>query len=98
MGEHLCLPGYEDTHPTLEIFSYDTVIEGEKHQINQCGIAHLAFEVEDVEATLQAVMKAGGGQLGKLIRANYPGKIGTMVYARDPEGNIIEIQNWHKIE
>lgn len=23
VGEHLCLPGYGEDHPTLEIFSYD---------------------------------------------------------------------------
>ena len=22
-GEHICLPGYDEDHPTLEIFSYD---------------------------------------------------------------------------
>ena len=98
IGEHLLLPGHGDSGPTLEVFQYDTVIDRGEPIINASGLAHLAFEVDDVEATLQAVLKAGGGQLGKLIRANYPGKIGTMVYARDPEGNIIEIQNWQKIE
>jgi glyoxylase I family protein len=97
IGEHLLLPGHGERGPTLEIFQYDTVIDSGEPIINASGLAHLAFEVEDVEATLQAVLSAGGGQLGKLIKANYPGKIGTMVYARDPEGNIIEIQNWQKI-
>ena len=44
IGEHLVLPGYDEDHPTLEIFSYDSM-EGElTHKINQYGIAHLAVQ------------------------------------------------------
>ncbi len=95
IGEHLCLPGYEDTHPTLEIFSYDKVVEGEKHQINQCGIAHLAFEVEEVEEVLKKVIAAGGGQHGEVVNAVYEdGRKAKFVYATDIEGNILELQSW----
>ena len=52
VGEHLCLPGYGEDHPTLEIFSYDHMEEADP-KINRCGLAHLAFEVDDVEETLK---------------------------------------------
>ncbi len=95
VGEHLCLPGYDDKHPTLEIFSYDDMVKTENHKINQCGIAHLAFEVEDVAETLKKVLKAGGGQLGELVNAEYEnGRKAQFVYATDIEGNIIELQSW----
>ena len=42
IGEHLALPGYEETHPTLEIFSYDQMAGDFTHGINVYGIAHLA--------------------------------------------------------
>ena len=29
VGEHLCLPGYGEDHPTLEIFSYDHMEESD---------------------------------------------------------------------
>ncbi|MCM1124837.1 MAG: VOC family protein, partial [Eubacterium sp.] len=94
VGEHLCLPGYEKDHPTLEIFSYDTVEESEK-AINQCGFAHLAFEVEDVEETLQLLLENGGKQIGKLVRTEYAdGRKAVFVYAADCEGNIVELQSW----
>ena len=32
---------------------------------NRIGFGHLAFEVEDVEKTLQDVLAAGGGQVEK---------------------------------
>ena len=95
VGEHLCMPGYSQDHPTLEIFSYDEMVVREKSLINQCGIAHLAFEVDDVEATLQKVLAAGGGQLGKLVKTEYEdGRKATFVYALDIEGNILELQSW----
>lgn len=60
-------------------------------------LGHIAFEVESVEDILDKLLKFGGTQLGELIKRDYAG-IGllTMVYTRDPEGNIIEIQNWRK--
>lgn len=95
VGEHLCLPGYDEDHPTLEIFSYENNIETEKGHINQCGFAHLAFEVDDVEETLQKVLDAGGGQIGALVQTEYAdGRKAVFVYAADIEGNIIELQSW----
>lgn len=94
-GEHLLLPGYNEAHPTLEIFSYDDLEVEKEHSINQCGIAHLAFEVDSVEETLEKVLAAGGGQLGDVVSTEYPdGRKATFVYAKDIEGNIIELQNW----
>lgn len=94
VGEHLCLPGYGKDHPTLEIFSYDSM-ENSTAAINKCGIAHLAFEVDDVEKTLQLLLQKGGKQIGEVVRAEYEdGRKATFVYAADCEGNIIELQSW----
>lgn len=94
-GEHLLLPGYGEDHPTLEIFSYD-MQEGEiSPEINRPGIAHIAFEVDDVETTLAQIISAGGSSIGEMVTAAYPnGKEAIFVYARDPEGNILELQSW----
>lgn len=94
-GEHLLLPGYGPDHPTLEIFSYDGMIEGPR-ALNRCGLGHLAFEVDSVEETLAQVLAAGGGQVGEVVSAEYPdGRRAVFVYATDPEGNILELQSWH---
>jgi len=96
VGEHLCLPGYDETHPTLEIFSYDNIVSGDISQINQQGLAHLAFEVDDVEKTLDKLLQEGGSQIGEVVRTEYEdGKKAVFVYAADCEGNIIELQSWH---
>ena len=95
-GVHLRLPGYGADGPTLEIFSYDELIEGELPKSNQCGFAHIAFAVDDVDHALQAVIAAGGGSVGGIAEAKVKG-VGLLrvVYARDPEGNIVELQKWN---
>ena len=96
VGEHLCLPGYDEDHPTLEIFSYDEMLPAIGPEINRCGIAHLAFEVDDVEETLKLLLEEGGSQLGDVVKADYAdGRKAIFVYATDCEGNIIELQSWH---
>lgn len=96
-GEHLLLPGYTEDHPTLEIFSYSVMKNGNLKMINSLGFGHLAFEVDDVRETLKEVITEGGGQVGEVVEAIYPGSVkATFVYAKDIEGNIIELQSWHK--
>jgi len=95
-GEHLCLPGYEASHPTLEIFSYDEIedLDAAK-KLNRSGLAHLAFEVDDVERVLECLLQNGGSQIGELVKTEYPdGRKAVFVYAADCEGNIIELQSW----
>lgn len=98
-GEHLLLPGYGDDHPTLEIFSYDELESSIPAEINRPGIAHLAFEVDDVEATLEEIIKNGGSTVGEVVTAEYPNNVEALfVYAKDPEGNILELQSWRSVK
>ncbi len=94
-GVHLRLPGYGDDGPTLEIFQYNIAQKRPKTAINRPGLAHLAFEVDDVEAARDEVIAAGGECVGELVTVEIPGagRI-TFVYLTDPEGNIIELQKW----
>ena len=59
------------------------------------GFGHIAFAVDDVEEKLNLLLAKGGTTVGKLIDADIAG-VGriSVVYAKDPEGNIIEIQKW----
>ncbi len=96
-GQHLRLPGYGDSGPTLEIFQYDEMLEKPQSSANRLGLGHLAFEVESVEATLHEMKRRGGGELGKVITQEIAGAgTITFTYATDPEGNILEIQSWRK--
>ncbi len=96
-GVHLRLPGYGDTGPTLEIFQYAQQQEKLPAAVNRPGFAHIAFAVNDVAAARNAVLTAGGGEIGELttLEITEAGKI-TFVYVTDPEGNILELQQWSK--
>jgi catechol 2,3-dioxygenase-like lactoylglutathione lyase family enzyme len=97
-GIHLVLPGHGDDGPTLEIFSYDAMADASLPVVNEPGFGHLAFLVADVDAALETLRAHGGGTVGDVTETVVPG-VGTLrvVYARDPEGNILEIQNWGRI-
>jgi predicted enzyme related to lactoylglutathione lyase len=94
-GVHLKLPGYGNNGPTLEIFQYNKYETVTSQKINRQGLAHIAFSVDDVDKCLKAVLSEGGGKLGNVIKNNIPG-VGTItiVYAKDPEGNFIELQKF----
>ena len=94
-GAHLLLPGYGENGPTLEIFQYANNEEQEEINPNKRGFGHIAFQVENVEETLQNVVKNGGKRFAKIAHKTIEGA-GELVftYARDPEGNIIELQSW----
>lgn len=91
-GAHLLLPGYGEDGPTLEIFSYDEMKEAPLLFANHTGFAHIAFEVDDVDATYRLAKEHGAGDLGQVTEKVLEGR-GTLklVYFRDPEGNIVEI-------
>lgn len=95
-GEHLRLPGFGDHGPTLEIFYYNQPGAGAR-QINSFGFSHLAFEVDDVAECAALIVREGGSLLGEVVTNDYgPMGQGTFIYARDPEGNFIELQSWRK--
>jgi len=94
-GIHLLLPGYENNLPTLEICQYDNNLDTLETFSNRKGFGHFAFKVDNVQEILNRLIQNGGTQLGEVIETEIPssGHI-TFVYAKDIDGNIIEIQNW----
>jgi catechol 2,3-dioxygenase-like lactoylglutathione lyase family enzyme len=94
-GRHLRLPGHGPDGPTLEIFSYDRPAPQSHPTADRLGFAHIAFRVEDVRGTLERFLEAGGQRLGEIVHADVEGESHLeVVYARDPEGNIVELQRW----
>lgn len=94
-GIHLRLPGYDAEGPTLEIYAYAHMEEKPPPAANRQGLGHLAFSVDNVPEILNKVLEHGGATLGEVVTRDIQG-VGqiTFVYAADPEGNILEIQNW----
>ncbi|MCH2023002.1 MAG: VOC family protein [Saprospiraceae bacterium] len=96
-GAHLRLPGYDKSGPTLEIFEYSETKEQPNQVANRKGFGHLAFEVDNVQEVVFKAMNFGAKTYGQIAKKNIDGLgLLTFVYIKDPEGNIIEIQNWSK--
>jgi len=96
-GMHLRLPGYGDGGPTLEIFQYDAMPAHPAIRPNTPGFAHIAFAVDDVAATARAILERGGTEVGERVTREIAGAGRlTVQYLADPEGNMVEIQNWER--
>jgi predicted enzyme related to lactoylglutathione lyase len=94
-GMHLALPGYGKDGPTLEIFQYSRMKGAKAAPVSRPGFGHIAFAVRDVKAPLERVKEHGGSAVGSLVSTKIEG-VGhiEVVYARDPEGNVVELQKW----
>lgn len=94
-GAHLRLPGHGPDGPTIEIFSYDALEDHPGANVARAGWGHVAFQVPDVPAAVDAVTAAGGAPLGDVITTRTTdGRQVTWVYVTDPDGNIVELQAW----
>jgi predicted enzyme related to lactoylglutathione lyase len=94
-GIHLHLPGCGKSGPTLEIFQYSKKKRQSVPATNKPGFAHIAFSVKNVRRMLSKVERNGGSKVGSVVSAKIEGVSSiNLVYARDPEGNIIELLKW----
>ena len=94
-GAHLRLPGLGPDAPTLEIYQYESVEAGRPARVDRAGWGHVAFQVPDVPAALEAFVAAGGSRFGQVITTTTrTGAHVTWCYAADPDGNLVELQAW----
>jgi len=74
----------------IELFEYSAPAQrGDSADDRPCdpGIAHIAFEFEDIHKACEALKKAGGTLHGDPVMLG-----GTwVIYGRDPFGNIVEL-------
>ena len=93
---HVRLPGCGDGDmPTIEIFGMDGVADTPPSVLSRPGLMHTAFVVDEVHASLDRLLAAGGSKLGEIDGTTVEA-VGSVlfVYARDPEGNIVELQQF----
>lgn len=76
----------------LEIFQYKSFQDRSLPAVNQPGYGHISFVVEDIGATFEKIVEAGGALLGEIADFGTDEAPFHFVYLRDPEGNIIELE------
>lgn len=93
-GVHLRLPGLGRGAPTLEVFEYaGSPRRSERPAVDTLGFAHVAFAVDCLEAKVLEVVANGGEVAGEAADVRIPaGPRIRFQYVRDPEGNVIEVQ------
>lgn len=89
-GVMVSLPDGTDT---LELVKFhapagDTGPEAEPAPANRPGIRHVAYLVEELDAVLERMARAGWSPVGEVI--DYEGQF-LLVYLRGPEGLIVEL-------
>lgn len=95
-GVMLRLPGHGDSGPNLEIFEVAGSEPSTPGKVNRPGLMHLCFVVKNAEETLQHILAAGGQLQGEIVDTGRIPGVGRadFTYARDPDGNILEIISW----
>lgn len=78
--------------PFLEIQEYKDTQDRPQPRVNEPGFEHLSFEVKNIKTTLADVLEAGGKPLGEVTDFGAVNRPYLIVYVRDPEGNILELE------
>lgn len=86
----LNVTGQDD--PFLEIMEYSETISRPWPAVNELGYGHVALEVHDLTAVVENVLHFGGSLQGEITNFGTGEKPLLIVYARDPEGNILELE------
>ena len=82
----------DDHGPFLEIMEYDEAVDRHVPAVNELGYGHLAFEVQNLDETIEKVLRFGGALQGQVTNFGTKEKPHLIVYMRDPEGNIFELE------
>lgn len=86
----LTFPNTQD--PFLEIMEYTHPAKRGVPAVNDPGFGHIAFEVCNLHQTLENVLRFGGSLQGDVTNFESDEQPYWIVYARDPEGNILELE------
>ena len=82
----------DSAEPFLELMEYAETADSLYPEPNAPGLAHLAISVDDLDATLAELIAAGGQLQGEVTNFGTDEAPIRIVYARDPEGNILELE------
>ncbi len=78
--------------PFLEIHEHKVTHDRDQPRVNEPGLGHLSFQMEDISAVRSDIIQAGGAQIGEITDFGTPEEPYLIAYARDPEGNVLELE------
>ncbi len=77
--------------PFLEIMEYTQTLNRGVPAVNEPGFGHLAISVPDLDKAVDDVLRFGGSFQGQVTNFGTEEKPHMIVYVRDSEGNILEL-------
>lgn len=83
----LQIPEYKDGGPTFRIIAADAQAKQGPLQVYDLGYAHLCFEADDVWGTVKKIIEGGGSMISTFPKIEKE----VAAYAKDPEGNVVEV-------
>jgi len=78
--------------PFLEVLQFDTQHESKLTAVNTPGFGHLSFQVDDIGSALESILANGGSQIGELTTLKAREADIKIMFVRDPEGNVLELE------
>ncbi|MBY5545988.1 VOC family protein [Rhizobium leguminosarum] len=78
--------------PFLEIHEHTVTHHRDQPRVNEPGFGHLSFQMEDISDALSKIIQAGGTQIGQITDFGTSEKPYLIAYARDPDGNVLELE------
>lgn len=81
--------------PFLELHEHKVSHPRAFPKVNEPGFGHLSFQVADIRKVTSEIIDAGGEPLGEITDFGGPDEPLLIVYIRDPEGNILELEQPH---
>ncbi|MGO6999771.1 VOC family protein [Rhizobium leguminosarum] len=78
--------------PFLEIHEHKVTYDRNQPRVNEPGFGHLSFQIQDISSVLSEIIRAGGAQIGEITDFGTADKPFLIAYARDPEGNLLELE------
>jgi catechol 2,3-dioxygenase-like lactoylglutathione lyase family enzyme len=82
----------EATQCFLEILQYDVAHERPAPAVNATGLGHIALLVTDIHKACADILWHGGAKQGEITDLGSPDRPILVVYMRDPEGNVLELE------
>ncbi|MCV2889177.1 VOC family protein [Ruegeria aquimaris] len=86
----LRFPGVE--YPFLELHQHRQTLERGLPQVNEPGYGHLCFQTPDIHDAVRRTLRFGGALQGEITDIGAPDHPCLAVYLRDPEGNLLELE------
>ena len=81
----------KDHEPFLEIMEYTKTTDRGVPAVNEPGFGHLAVSVPNLDKAVDDVLQFGGSLQGQVTNFGTEAKPHMIVYVRDSEGNILEL-------